>query len=80
LVLGLVGVGVARGPAPDWDLLQAGVWVLMLGTPFLFFPWSKTLFLAFDVLVRPPTVEDYAAPAERAWRTRPGKPSADQVG
>lgn len=65
-----LGVVIATWPAPAWDLLQDGLWVLMLGTPFLFFPWSKTLFLAFDVLVRPPAEEDFDAPEERAWRSR----------
>ena len=57
-------------PSPPWDLFQIGSVLLMLVTPFLFFPWSKTLFLAFDLLVRPPTAEDFAAPHEEARRLR----------
>ena len=34
------------------------------------FPYSKTLFLAFDLLVRPPTEEDFAMPHEEARRHR----------
>jgi hypothetical protein len=40
----------------------------MLVSPFAFFPFSKTLFLAFDLLVRPPTAEDFVAPHEEAPR------------
>jgi hypothetical protein len=42
----------------------------MLAVPVGFFPFSKTLFLAFDLWVRPATAEDFAAPAE-AGRLRP---------
>jgi hypothetical protein len=31
-----------------------------LTAPFLFFPFSKTLFLAFDLTFRPPGSEDFA--------------------
>jgi hypothetical protein len=44
----------------------------MLVSPFAFFPFSKTLFLAFDLLVRPPTEEDFAAPHEETPRHRGG--------
>ena len=55
-------------PDPPWELLQVGSVVLMVVTPFAFFPWSKTLFLAFDLLVRPPDEEDFAAPHEEPRR------------
>jgi hypothetical protein len=55
-------------PEPPWGLFQAGSVVLMVVTPFAFFPWSKTLFLAFDLLVRPPDEEDFAAPHEESRR------------
>ena len=34
--------------------------VLMLVVPFLFFPFSKTLFLAFDLTFRPATPDELA--------------------
>ncbi len=40
-------------PTPPWDLLLYGGGALMLGLPFLCYPFSKTLFLAFDLLFRP---------------------------
>lgn len=40
-------------PNPPWNLLLFGGGVLMLVLPFLFYPFSKTVFLAFDLLFRP---------------------------
>ena len=57
-------------PNPPWDLLQATAIALMLVVPFAFFPYSKTLFLAFDLMVRPPTEEDFVVPHEEAWNVR----------
>lgn len=45
-------------PAPPWALLQYGGLALMVVAPFLFFPFSKTLFLAFDLLFRPAADRD----------------------
>ena len=59
-----------RSDATDQDLLQATAIALMLVVPFAFFPYSKTLFLAFDLMVRPPTEEDFVVPHEEAWNVR----------
>lgn len=40
-------------PDPPWDLLLWGGGALMLALPFLLYPFSKTVFLAFDLLFRP---------------------------
>ena len=48
-----LGVLVLTWPEPPWALLQYGGLALMVIAPFLFFPFSKTLFLAFDLLFRP---------------------------
>ncbi|HEY4648428.1 MAG TPA: DUF983 domain-containing protein [Gemmatimonadales bacterium] len=45
-------------PTPPWTLLQYGGIGLMVLAPLLFFPFSKTLFLAFDLLFRPATREE----------------------
>lgn len=55
-----VGVLLATWPDPPWDLLLYGGMVLMLVVPFLFFPFSKTLFLAFDLMFRPATPDELA--------------------
>lgn len=47
-----VGVLVTTWPSPPWTLLQYGGALLMVVMPFLFYPFSKTLFLAFDLAFR----------------------------
>jgi hypothetical protein len=56
----LVGVLWLTWPDPPWDMLQYGGAALMVVAPFLFFPFSKTLFLAFDLAFRPPTRDEMA--------------------
>ena len=60
LIFALVFLGVLlwTWPAPPWKLLQYGGIALMLLAPLLFYPFSKTLFLAFDLLFRPATREE----------------------
>jgi hypothetical protein len=50
---------VTTWPRPPWDLLLYGGAALMLIVPFLFYPFSKTLFLAFDLIFRPPSPADF---------------------
>jgi uncharacterized protein (DUF983 family) len=45
-------------PSPPWKLLQYGGIALMLLAPLLFYPFSKTVFLAFDLLFRPATPDE----------------------
>ena len=54
-----VGVLVATWPDPPWSLLLYGGMALMIVAPVVFYPYSKTIFLAFDLIFRP------ALPAER---------------
>jgi uncharacterized protein (DUF983 family) len=51
-----VGLGLAvwTWPDPPWDLLLYGGGILMIVMPFVCYPFSKTIFLAFDLLFRPP--------------------------
>ncbi|HJP58193.1 MAG TPA: DUF983 domain-containing protein [Gemmatimonadales bacterium] len=44
---------VLTWPTPPWTLLQYGGAVLMILAPIIFYPFSKTLFLAFDLVFRP---------------------------
>lgn len=64
------GVAIATWPDVNWDVMQAGIWALMIVTPFFFWPWANTLFLAFDLLVRPPEEGDFESPAEPGMRAR----------
>jgi uncharacterized protein (DUF983 family) len=57
-------------PTPPWGLFQATTLALMLVVPIAFFPYSKTLFLAFDLWVRPATEEDFVVPHEEARNVR----------
>lgn len=73
----MLGFLLATWPDPPWELFQVTTIVLMVVFPFAFFPFSKTLFLAFDLLVRPPGAEDFVAPHERARQLR-RSPSRDR--
>jgi hypothetical protein len=46
-------------PTPPWGQLLYGGVALMLIMPALLYPFSKTIFLAFDLTFRPPTPEDF---------------------
>lgn len=52
-VLGLVAVVLLTWPHPPWDGIFWGGIALMILLPVLFFPFSKTLWLAFDLIFRP---------------------------
>jgi uncharacterized protein (DUF983 family) len=45
-------------PHPPWTIIQAGMILLMVVLPVLFYPFSKTLFLALDLWVRPPSRDE----------------------
>ncbi len=49
----ILGIGILTWPSPPWDLLLYGGGAMMLATPFLCYPFSKTVFLAFDLVFRP---------------------------
>ncbi len=48
-----VGALLATWPSPPWRWLQYGGAALMVAAPAVFYPYRKTLFLAFDLLFRP---------------------------
>lgn len=61
-----VGVVIWRWPSPPWEVLQYGGVALMVAAPFLFYPFSRTLFLAFDLTFRPAADGDRATPPPAA--------------
>jgi uncharacterized protein (DUF983 family) len=65
-----VGVVALTWPAPPWKLLQFGGIALMVIAPFVFFPFSKTLFLAFDLVFRPASNDELWGPVGDSVRTR----------
>jgi len=48
-----VAVLLVTWPDPPWTLLTYGGAALMVLLPVLFYPFSRTLFLAFDLIFRP---------------------------
>lgn len=57
-------------PDPPWNALVWGLTAAMALVPVALYPLSHTLFLAFDLLCRPPAPEDFAAPHEPARAVR----------
>ena len=53
------GVLVATLRDAPWTWLQYGGPALMIIFPVFFYPVSKTLFLAFDLIFRPATAQDF---------------------
>jgi hypothetical protein len=57
-----LGILAATWPDPPWDLLLYGGMGLMIMVPDIFYPFSKTIFLAFDLIFRPPETAEPAEP------------------
>lgn len=56
----LAVVVVVTWPATPWTFIEYGGVALMILGPILFFPYSRTLWLAMDLVFRPPTAADFA--------------------
>jgi len=50
---------VVTWPSPPWRLLQYGIAAMAALSPLLFYPFTKTFFLAADLVVRPPTPDEF---------------------
>jgi hypothetical protein len=61
---------VLTWPTPPWNLLEYGGILLMILAPFAFFPFSKTLFLAFDLIFRPASHDELTTGAGESARAR----------
>ena len=48
-------------PEPPWRTILYGGAALMIVTPIVFYPFSKTIWLAIDLSFRPPERDDFAA-------------------
>ena len=64
IVLAGVIVVLRTWPEVPWGLVQWGLIALMIPFPVLTYPFSKTLYLAIDLALRPPTVGDFAGHGE----------------
>ena len=58
----LLAVLLWTWPNPPWDALYYGGIVGLIVAPILFYPYSKLLWLAFDLLFRPLRPEDFEPP------------------
>jgi uncharacterized protein (DUF983 family) len=65
-----IGAIVLTWPTPPWTVLEYGGIVLMILAPFVFFPFSKTLFLAFDLIFRPAAHDELSPGATDPPRAR----------
>jgi uncharacterized protein (DUF983 family) len=52
-----LGILFATWPSPPWTLLQYGGALLMVLAPVALYPFTKTVFLAMDLTVRPAEIE-----------------------
>ena len=57
----VLGVGFTW-PEPPMALISVAACVAALGVPFAFFPWSRTLWTAIDLAMRPLEFDDGVAP------------------
>ena len=64
LTVGLPAAMWLQWPTPDWTLITVIGVAAAIVLPIMIYPWTKTLYLALDVIFRPPTEEDFAAPVE----------------
>ena len=56
----MIVLALAVAETTPWDLLQYGLPVLALVLVIVLFPFSKLLWLAFDLMLRPVTPEELA--------------------
>jgi hypothetical protein len=54
----MVAIGIATAPDVPWTLLTWGGAVFALVVAIACYPLTKVLWLAFDVILRPVTVEE----------------------
>jgi len=57
-------------PDVRWSLLTWGGVAQIIVTPIVFYPYSKALWLALDLIFRPPAPEDFAAPGDEESRVK----------
>ena len=50
---------VVTWPTPPWNGLQYGGAALAIVVPILTYPFTKTVWLALDLIFRPPKREDF---------------------
>jgi uncharacterized protein (DUF983 family) len=66
--LGLAALVLATWPNPPWKVIWIAAVVGMAVAPLLFYPFSKTLWIALDLRFRPAARRDFSR------HQRPGQP------
>lgn len=61
LAAAFVIVMVVTWPNPPWNALQYGGAALAVAVPIICYPFAKTIWLALDLIFRPPKREDFIA-------------------
>lgn len=64
IALGALAAVLWSWPDVDWMLLKWSLMATIVPVPVLFYPWAKTLWLAIDLSLRPPTLADLEAHGE----------------
>ena len=65
------GVVLATWPEVPWNGLKWGLLSVMIPAPFVTYPFSKTVWLAIDLTLRPPTLSDLDGHGENVPREEP---------
>ena len=58
LLVGVAAFILSQWPEPDWDILEWAAPVAMIALPIILFPFTKLLWLAADIAMRPVTPEE----------------------
>lgn len=66
LVVLLIATLAVTWPRVPWSLLQYGAPTAMLLAPILLYPFSRLLWLAFDLMLRPVVPNDLASRSDTA--------------
>jgi len=69
IALGALATILLTWPAVPWTALKWWLIGLMIPIPILTYPWSKTLWLAIDLVLRPPTLADFEGHGENVSPT-----------
>jgi uncharacterized protein (DUF983 family) len=66
VVAAILGVMLVTWPTVPWDRMKRGIIVMTIIAPCITYPFSKSLWLALDLMFRPATLQDFnPGPAEK---------------
>ena len=72
IAAGALAVILSTWPDVPWTTLKWTLIGLMIPGPILFYPFAKTLWLAIDLTLRPPTWADLSGHGENEEPVAPG--------